>query len=72
METLACQYTQQPPSPGAIAPADNVLICLAPIHACDGHPLASDPQNKESNEVLLSESHPADEWINWMKAAAGE
>lgn len=61
VETLAYQYTQQPPSPGAIAPADNVLICLAPIHACDGHPLASDPQNKESNEALLG----------WKKTAPG-
>jgi hypothetical protein len=61
VETLAYQYTEKAPTPGAIAPADNVLVCLAPIYACDGHPLASDPQNKNSNEALLA----------WNKVAPG-
>jgi len=61
VETLAYQYTQKAPTPGAIAPASNVLVCLAPIYACDGHPLASDPQNKTSNEALLA----------WKKVAPG-
>lgn len=61
VETLAYQYTQKAPTPGTIAPANNVLVCLAPIHACDGHPLATGPQNKESNEALLA----------WSKIAAG-
>ena len=61
VETLAYQYTEQAPTPGTIAPADNVLVCLAPIYACDGHPLASDPQNKKSNEALLA----------WNKVAKG-
>jgi hypothetical protein len=61
VETLAYQYTEKAPTPGTIAPADNVLVCLAPIHACDGHPLASDPQNKTSNEALLA----------WSKVAPG-
>jgi hypothetical protein len=54
VETLAYQYTEKAPAPGTIAPANNVLVCLAPIYACDGHPLASDPQNKTSNEALLA------------------
>ena len=49
VEMLAYQYTQKAPTPGTIAPVSNVLVCLAPIYACDGHPLASDPQNKTSN-----------------------
>ncbi|MGO8696717.1 MAG: DUF4838 domain-containing protein [Limisphaerales bacterium] len=61
VETLAYQYTEKAPAPGAIAPAGNVLVCLAPIYACDGHPLASDPQNKVSNEALLA----------WNKVAPG-
>ena len=61
VETLAYQYTEKAPTPGAIAPANNVLVCLAPIYACDGHPLASDPQNKTSNEALLA----------WEKVAPG-
>jgi hypothetical protein len=61
VETLAYQYTEKAPTPDAIAPADNVLVCLAPIYACDGHPLASDPQNKTSNEALLA----------WKKVAPG-
>jgi hypothetical protein len=61
VETLAYQYTQKAPAPGTIAPARNVLVCLAPIYACDGHPLASDPQNKTSNEALLA----------WKKVAPG-
>ncbi len=61
VETLAYQYTEKAPTPGTIAPADNVLVCLAPIYACDGHPLASDPQNKKSNEALLA----------WSKVAKG-
>ncbi len=61
VETLAYQYTEKAPTPGTIAPADNVLVCLAPIYACDGHPLASDPQNKTSNEALLA----------WKKVAPG-
>ena len=61
VETLAYQYTEKAPSPGAIAPAGNVLVCLAPIYACDGHPLASDPQNKISNEALME----------WKKVAPG-
>jgi RimJ/RimL family protein N-acetyltransferase len=61
VETLAYQYTEKAPLPGAIAPAKNVLVCLAPIYACDGHPLASDPQNKTSNEALLA----------WSKIAPG-
>ena len=61
VETLAYQYTEKAPTPGAIAPASNVLVCLAPIYACDGHPLASDPQNKTSNEALLA----------WNKVAPG-
>ena len=61
VETLAYQYTQKAPTPGTIAPAGNVLVCLAPIYACDGHPLASDPQNKTSNEALLA----------WNKVAPG-
>jgi hypothetical protein len=61
VETLAYQYTEQAPTPGAIAPAENVLVCLAPIYACDGHPLASDPQNQKSDEALLA----------WNKVAPG-
>jgi len=61
VETLAYQYTEKAPTPGAIAPANNVLVCLAPIYACDGHPLASDPQNKTSKEALLA----------WKKVAPG-
>jgi hypothetical protein len=61
VETLAYQYTEKAPSPGTIAPASNVLVCLAPIYACDGHPLASDPQNKKSNEALIA----------WNKIAPG-
>ncbi|HTV40686.1 MAG TPA: DUF4838 domain-containing protein [Candidatus Sulfotelmatobacter sp.] len=61
VETLAYQYTEKAPTPGTIAPAENVLVCLAPIYACDGHPLASDPQNKKSNEALLA----------WSKVARG-
>ena len=61
IETLAYQYTERAPKPGTIAPGDNVLVCLAPIYACDGHPLASDPQNKESNEALRA----------WNKVAPG-
>jgi hypothetical protein len=61
VETLAYQYTEKAPTPGTIAPADNVLVCLAPIYACDGHSLASDPQNKKSNEALLA----------WSKIAKG-
>jgi hypothetical protein len=61
VETLAYQYTEKAPAPGTIAPANNVLVCLAPIYACDGHPLASDPQNKTSNEALLA----------WQKVAPG-
>jgi len=61
VETLAYQYTEKAPTPGTIAPADNVLVCLAPIYACDGHPLASDPQNQKSNEALLA----------WNKVAPG-
>jgi hypothetical protein len=61
VETLAYQYTEKAPTPGAIAPASNVLVCLAPIYACDGHPLATDPQNKVSNEALLA----------WEKIAPG-
>ncbi|HEV2392255.1 MAG TPA: DUF4838 domain-containing protein [Verrucomicrobiae bacterium] len=61
VETLAYQYTQKAPTPEAIAPADNVLVCLAPIYACDGHSLAADPQNKASNQALL----------DWEKVAPG-
>jgi hypothetical protein len=61
VETLAYQYTEKAPTPGAISPASNVLVCLAPIYACDGHPLATDPQNKVSNEALLA----------WNKVAPG-
>jgi hypothetical protein len=61
VETLAYQYTERAPTPGAVAPADNVLVCLAPIYACDGHPLDSDPQNQKSNEALLA----------WNKVAPG-
>ena len=61
VETLAYQYTEKAPMAGSIAPADNVLVCLAPIYACDGHPLASDPQNRKSNEALLA----------WNKVAPG-
>ena len=61
VETLAYQYTEKAPTPGTIAPAGNVLVCLAPIYACDGHPLASDPQNEKSNEAL----------ITWNKVAPG-
>ena len=61
VETLAYQYTEKAPMAGTIAPANNVLVCLAPIYACDGHPLASDPQNKKSNEALLA----------WNKVAPG-
>jgi hypothetical protein len=61
LETLAYQYTEKAPTPGTIAPADNVLVCLAPIYACDGHPLATDPQNKTSNQALL----------DWEKIAPG-
>ncbi len=61
VETLAYQYTEKAPTPGTVAPADNVLVCLAPIYACDGHPLASDPQNQKSNEALLA----------WNKVAPG-
>ena len=61
VETLAYQYTEKAPTPGTIAPADNVLVCLAPIYACDGHPLATDPQNKKSNEALIA----------WNKVAPG-
>jgi hypothetical protein len=61
VETLAYQYTEKAPTPGTIAPASNVLVCLAPIYACDGHPLATDPQNKTSNEALLA----------WAKIAPG-
>ena len=61
VETLAYQYTEKAPLAGTIAPANNVLVCLAPIYACDGHPLASDPQNKNSNEALLA----------WKKVAPG-
>jgi hypothetical protein len=61
VDTLAYQYTERAPTPGTIAPATNVLVCLAPIYACDGHSLASDPQNKNSNEALLT----------WSKIAPG-
>ena len=61
VETLAYQYTEKAPAPGTIAPANNVRGCLAPIYACDGHPLASDPQNKTSNEALIA----------WNKVAPG-
>ena len=61
VETLAYQYTEQAPTPGTIAPAENVLVCLAPIYACDGHSLDSDPQNRKSNEALLA----------WNKVAPG-
>jgi len=61
VETLAYQYTEKAPTPGVIAPASNVLVCMAPIYACDGHPLATDPQNKTSNEALLA----------WNKVAPG-
>jgi len=54
VETLAYQYTQRAPTQGTIAPADNVLVCLAPIHACVFHPLAADPKNADSNAALLS------------------
>ena len=33
VETLAYQYTQKAPTPGTIAPASNVLLCLAPIYS---------------------------------------
>ncbi|HEY3853738.1 MAG TPA: DUF4838 domain-containing protein [Verrucomicrobiae bacterium] len=61
VETLAYQYTEKAPTQGTIAPAANVLVCLAPIYACDGHPLATDPQNKVSNNALLA----------WEKIAPG-
>ena len=61
VETLAYQYTEQAPTPGTIAPAENVLVCLAPIYACDGHALESDPPNQKSNEALLA----------WNKVAPG-
>jgi len=61
VETLAYQYTEKAPTPGTVAPNDNVLVCLAPIYACDGHPLASDPQNNKSDEALLA----------WRKVAPG-
>jgi hypothetical protein len=61
VETLAYQYTEKAPTPGTIEPATNVLVCLAPIYACDGHSLASDPENKKSNEALLA----------WSKVAPG-
>ncbi|MCA1597186.1 MAG: DUF4838 domain-containing protein, partial [Chloroflexi bacterium] len=61
VETLAYQYTEPAPRAGSIAPASNVLVCLAPIYACDGHPLATDPQNVKSNASLL----------NWSKVAPG-
>jgi len=54
VETLAYQYTEKAPTPGAIAPAAHVLVCLAPIYACDGHPLATDPQNQKSDAALLT------------------
>lgn len=59
VETLAYQYTQKAPNPGTIAPANNVLVCLAPIYACVGHPLATDPPNKASNDALIAWSHIA-------------
>lgn len=52
VETLAYQYTERAPNAGSIHPADNVLVCLAPIYACDGHPLATDPENAKSNTAL--------------------
>ncbi len=61
LDTLAYQYTQKAPTPGAIAPATNVLVCLAPIYACDGHSLAYGPQNKASKRALLG----------WAKVAPG-
>ncbi len=61
LETLAYQYTEKAPTPGTISPASNVVVCLAPIYACDGHPLATDPQNKTSNEALIA----------WNKVAPG-
>ena len=61
VETLAYQYSEKAPAPGTIAPADNVLVCLAPIYACDGHPLATDPQNRKSQAALLA----------WNKVAPG-
>ena len=61
VETLAYQYSEKAPTPGTIAPADNVLVCLAPIYACDGHPLATDPQNRKSQAALLA----------WNKVAPG-
>ncbi len=59
VETLAYQYTQKAPTPGTIVPGPNVLICLAPIYACVGHPLATDPPNKDSNGALIAWSHIA-------------
>ena len=61
VETLAYQYTQKAPNPGTIAPASNVLVCLAPIFADDGHPLATGTQNQKSNQALLA----------WSKVAPG-
>ena len=54
VETLAYQYSEKAPTPGTVAPADNVLVCLAPIYACDGHPLATDPQNRKSQAALVA------------------
>lgn len=59
VEMLAYQYTQKAPNPGTIAPASNVLVCLAPIFACVAHPLATDPPNKASNDALIAWSHIA-------------
>ena len=61
VETLAYQYAEKAPNPGAIAPAENVLVCLAPIFACEAHPLATDPENARSRESLLA----------WNKIAPG-
>jgi hypothetical protein len=61
IETLAYEYTEKPPTPGAIGPVSNVLICLAPINMCFSHSIASDPVNKSVRDNLL----------NWNKAAPG-
>ncbi|NNM86367.1 MAG: DUF4838 domain-containing protein [Phycisphaerales bacterium] len=61
LETLAYQYAEKPPRPGTIRPASNVLVCLAPIHMDNGHPLATAPANREALENLLG----------WDKVAPG-
>ena len=42
IDTLAYQFTEQPPKSGGVKPRDNVRIRLCPINVCQAHPYDHD------------------------------